>query len=206
MINFDMNQIEENNKKIISSVLSGELSHIDSDSKAGKAVTKILRLNEKANGNGEKEDQANFCAARLKSLLEENKTVKKERKSIKMTEAHWTDSEVNGVTIKLEKDNLIRKPAIVDAEELLFDMDANQVDEITTREGFGKEFTYSREEVESVVFKGSLTDYIDEKYKGNKSEFAKSQNVKPQQITEWVNKEFIVIDGVLYSPRRSLET
>jgi hypothetical protein len=49
-----------------------------------------------------------------------------------------------------------------------------------------------------------LIDYIENKYCGNQAAFAQSQNVKPQQITQWINKEFIVVDGVLYSPRREL--
>jgi hypothetical protein len=50
-----------------------------------------------------------------------------------------------------------------------------------------------------------LEDYIKENYEDSKAEFARSQGVKPQQITEWINKKFIVVDHVLYSPRRELE-
>lgn len=51
----------------------------------------------------------------------------------------------------------------------------------------------------------NLLDYIAANYSGSQSEFAKSQGVKPQQVTQWINKKFIVVDHVLYSPRRELE-
>lgn len=50
-----------------------------------------------------------------------------------------------------------------------------------------------------------LADYIQEHYGGNQAAFAKAQGVKPQQVTQWINKEFIVVDDVLYSPRRELK-
>lgn len=49
-----------------------------------------------------------------------------------------------------------------------------------------------------------LEDYIKLHYSDNKSEFAKACKVLPQQITKWINSEFIVVDHMLYSPRRSL--
>ncbi|HGW6103708.1 TPA: hypothetical protein ACNIQM_001836 [Citrobacter werkmanii] len=49
-----------------------------------------------------------------------------------------------------------------------------------------------------------LVDYINENYGGNKSEFARANGVPPQRVTEWVNGDFIVIDGKLYSYRRDL--
>ena len=36
--------------------------------------------------------------------------------------------------------------------------------------------------------------------------FAELNEIKPQQITEWINKGFIVIDDILYSPRRKLKS
>ena len=50
----------------------------------------------------------------------------------------------------------------------------------------------------------SILDYIQTFYNGNQSAFAASQGVHRAQITQWINKEFIVIDHVLYSPRREL--
>lgn len=50
-----------------------------------------------------------------------------------------------------------------------------------------------------------LIDYINKNYGGNKSEFARSQDVLPQMVNKWLNGDYIVIDGVLYSPRRELK-
>ncbi len=38
----------------------------------------------------------------------------------------------------------------------------------------------------------------------NKKEFAESQGVKPQQVTNWIRQEFIVIDHVIFSQRRAI--
>lgn len=50
-----------------------------------------------------------------------------------------------------------------------------------------------------------LIDYIKKRHCGNQAAFAASQGVKPQQVTKWLNMDCVVVDGVLYSPRRSLE-
>lgn len=50
----------------------------------------------------------------------------------------------------------------------------------------------------------SLPDYIQNHCGGNQAAFARAQDVKPQQVTQWIEKGFIVVDGVLYSPRRTL--
>ena len=50
-----------------------------------------------------------------------------------------------------------------------------------------------------------LIEYIKNEHGGNQAAFAQSVNVKPQQITQWIKKGFIVVDGVLYSPRRDLK-
>lgn len=50
-----------------------------------------------------------------------------------------------------------------------------------------------------------LIDYIEKRYGGNQATFAKSQDVKPQQVTKWLNMGCVVVDGVLYSPRRELK-
>ena len=49
-----------------------------------------------------------------------------------------------------------------------------------------------------------LLEYINLNYGGNQAAFAKAQKVKPPQITQWANKNYIVVDDVLYSPRREL--
>lgn len=50
----------------------------------------------------------------------------------------------------------------------------------------------------------TLIKYINEFYNGSQKQFAADQGVKPQQVTQWLDKGFIVIDHVLYSPRREL--
>lgn len=50
----------------------------------------------------------------------------------------------------------------------------------------------------------TLIEYIEKYYSGNQAAFAASCGVKPQQVTQWINKDFIVVDHVLYSPRREL--
>lgn len=50
-----------------------------------------------------------------------------------------------------------------------------------------------------------LQEYIQNHYSGNQAAFAKAQDIQPQQVTQWINKGFIVINGVLYSPRRTLK-
>ncbi|EBJ4060799.1 hypothetical protein DT821_17840, partial [Salmonella enterica] len=49
-----------------------------------------------------------------------------------------------------------------------------------------------------------LSEHIDLFFDGNKSAFAKSMSVTPQQVTKWVNDDWIIVDGTLYSPRRDL--
>lgn len=50
----------------------------------------------------------------------------------------------------------------------------------------------------------SLERYIVDRYDNNKALFAEKQGVKPQQVTQWINKQFIVVDNKLYSERREL--
>lgn len=50
-----------------------------------------------------------------------------------------------------------------------------------------------------------LADYIDLYYGGVQTRFADSQGVLPQQVTQWIRKGFVVVDHVLYSPRRELK-
>jgi len=51
----------------------------------------------------------------------------------------------------------------------------------------------------------TLSEYIDEFFGGNQAAFARAQAVKRPQVTQWLNKDFIVVDGALYSHRRDLE-
>ena len=49
-----------------------------------------------------------------------------------------------------------------------------------------------------------LAEYIDEYFNGNQRKFAAAQGVKPPQVTQWLNADFIVVDDELYSHRRKL--
>lgn len=50
----------------------------------------------------------------------------------------------------------------------------------------------------------TLLEFIALQFGGNQSAFAKAQGVKPPQVTQWIQKDFIVVGGQLYSPRRIL--
>lgn len=50
----------------------------------------------------------------------------------------------------------------------------------------------------------TLKEWIGSNFNGNQSAFASAQGVQPQQVTQWIQKEFIVVDRKLYSPRREL--
>ena len=51
----------------------------------------------------------------------------------------------------------------------------------------------------------NIKEYITTSHNGNQAKFAKSQGTTPQQVTKWVSMKCIVVDGVLYSPRRELK-
>lgn len=50
-----------------------------------------------------------------------------------------------------------------------------------------------------------LTEYIEKYYSGNKAEFARDNDVIPQHVTKWVKGGYIVVDGIIYSPRREVK-
>ena len=50
----------------------------------------------------------------------------------------------------------------------------------------------------------TLLNYIKNHYGGRKSKFARKIGVAPAQITQWLKKDFIVVDHKLYSVRRDL--
>lgn len=52
----------------------------------------------------------------------------------------------------------------------------------------------------------TLLEWIDLHFEGNQRAFAAAQDVQPPQVTQWIQKEFIVVGGQLYSPRRELKT
>jgi len=51
----------------------------------------------------------------------------------------------------------------------------------------------------------ALKDYINREHGGSQVRFAEANGVHKAQVTQWLNKKFIVVDGVLYSPRRELK-
>lgn len=58
-----------------------------------------------------------------------------------------------------------------------------------------------RTEAKEVI---SLTEYIQRHFDGSQVDFAAKQGVAKQQVTQWISKDFLVIDDVLYSARREL--
>jgi len=46
-----------------------------------------------------------------------------------------------------------------------------------------------------------LSDYIKKNYDSQR-QFAIANNVLPQQVTKWIRKDWVIVDGVLYSPMR----
>lgn len=50
----------------------------------------------------------------------------------------------------------------------------------------------------------TLTTFIEKHFNGNKSAFARSQDVTPQQVTPWIREGWIVVENTLYSPKREL--
>ncbi|NIG47334.1 helix-turn-helix domain-containing protein [Klebsiella sp. Ap-873] len=50
----------------------------------------------------------------------------------------------------------------------------------------------------------TLLIYIEKYYGGSQAAFARAVGVKPPQVTQWIDKKFIVVDHELYSPRRNL--
>lgn len=50
----------------------------------------------------------------------------------------------------------------------------------------------------------ALTEYIRLRFGGNKAAFARHMGVNPQQVTKWINDEWIVVANKLYAPRREV--
>lgn len=51
----------------------------------------------------------------------------------------------------------------------------------------------------------TLTNHIAAHHGGSQRKFAAANGVLPQQVTKWIKMECIVVNGVLYSPRRELK-
>ncbi|MCW7549989.1 helix-turn-helix domain-containing protein [Photorhabdus sp. APURE] len=52
----------------------------------------------------------------------------------------------------------------------------------------------------------TLKEYIDRHFSGNQSKFAQHMHVTPQQVTRWIAGNWIVVGGILYSPKRRIYT
>lgn len=52
----------------------------------------------------------------------------------------------------------------------------------------------------------TLREYISKHFGGNQSAFARAQGVQKAQVTQWLAKDFIVVNHKLYSHRRDLNT
>ena len=53
----------------------------------------------------------------------------------------------------------------------------------------------------------TLAEYIDFYFWGNKADFARSQNVKPPQVSQWLKKDnYFVHDHELMLKRRTLSS
>lgn len=51
-----------------------------------------------------------------------------------------------------------------------------------------------------------LREYIKQRHNDNQRDFARHMGVLPQAVTKWLNDDWIVIDDVLYTPRRNVLT
>lgn len=52
----------------------------------------------------------------------------------------------------------------------------------------------------------TLLEFIALQFAGNQRVFAETQGVQPAQVSQWIVKDFIVVNSQLYSPRRELKT
>ncbi|MBA0176925.1 hypothetical protein [Pectobacterium carotovorum] len=50
-----------------------------------------------------------------------------------------------------------------------------------------------------------IARHIDIYYGGVQAKFAKELGVNPQQVTKWIANKYVIIDGIIYSPLRSME-
>lgn len=50
-----------------------------------------------------------------------------------------------------------------------------------------------------------LVDYINKMYGGVRARFARDAQVTPQQLTKWINNNYIIINKVIYRPLRILD-
>lgn len=85
MTKLDFTQMEANEISIVNQILNGEFCHVDSESKAGRLICKIVKdLNHKkaGNGTGEIEMYVGDLACKLIHAIKSNEVTEKKRKSI----------------------------------------------------------------------------------------------------------------------------
>jgi DNA-binding transcriptional regulator YdaS (Cro superfamily) len=51
----------------------------------------------------------------------------------------------------------------------------------------------------------ALNDYITNHYAGKRIAMAADVGVEPSQVTQWLKRKYIVVDGMLYSSRRRVK-
>lgn len=56
-------------------------------------------------------------------------------------------------------------------------------------------------DIKNVTGGVSINDYVDENFEGNKAAFARSQDVYPQTVTQWINNGYFIVDNKLVSIR-----
>lgn len=49
-----------------------------------------------------------------------------------------------------------------------------------------------------------VKDYIEKHYGGHQAAFARACDTTPQQVTKWINKGYVVVDGQLFKPMRDV--
>ncbi len=50
-----------------------------------------------------------------------------------------------------------------------------------------------------------LLTYIDKHHAGNRSEFARSQGVTRQQVNKWLKQDYLITNGLLVKPMRTIK-
>lgn len=56
----------------------------------------------------------------------------------------------------------------------------------------------------TILKKTNIEHYVDVNFGGNKAEFARYIGVYPHKINEWIRCGWIIVDNILYSPRKEI--
>ena len=101
------------------------------------------------------------------------------------------------------KDLIGRYGIVLDTDARIFDVRPD-----ATTDDFLRKYWHRDRNTDEIVTRReaiTLETYIAERFNGSQAAFAAAQGVKPPQVTQWLNKDFIVVDDMLYSPRRELK-